>query len=299
MSARVDFPAAETHLIPSKYVHQTFKVQVMRPPQRRGETSRYPVVYVTDGNAIFEMFKAISILIQMSEHDAPPFILVGIGYPSDYPHAGALLRVRDFSFPRYPRFQLPTPPWEGVIAVEPGKMDVDGGEDFQQFIEDELIPFIDEKHETIPGDRTYFGHSGGGSFGLFTLLTKSHLFKNYVISSPALSYHGEAAGGHRYENYDFALDQAKEFIGSGRSLDGIRVYISAGAQEEFEPNLAPWRITSSVYRFVAQLKAAAIPGLQVMSEIFPGETHMTAWPIAFIHGVQAMLGTRRVVDAVY
>ena len=36
-----------------------------------------------------------------------------------------------------------------------------------------------------------------------------------------------------------------------------------------------------------------------MTEVIPGETHMTVWPVAFTHGVQAMLGTRRVVDVVY
>lgn len=290
----IEFPAARTHTLRSKYVPQTFKIQVMRPARPRGQTSRYPVVYVTDGNVVFEMFKAIAYLLQLSDRDAPPFILVGIGYPSDLPMSGALLRMRDFSFPRFPKFSVPIPPWEGVIVPEDGTHEICGGEDFQQFIAHELIPLIDATYETLPGERTYFGHSGGGVFGLFTLLTRSTLFKNYIISSPALSYHGEAPGGRHYHEYDFALHEVQEFIHSGKSLDGIQLYLSAGAAEDFEPSLAPWRITSSVYRLAALLKSASIPGLELMTEIFPGETHMTAWPLAFIHGVQAILGTRRV-----
>jgi hypothetical protein len=46
-------------------------------------------------------------------------------------------------------------------------------------------------------------------------------------------------------------------------------------------------------------KDVSIPGLKVMAEILPNESHITVLPIAFIHGVQAMLGTRQVVRALY
>jgi predicted alpha/beta superfamily hydrolase len=294
----IHFPPSETHLIRSQYVQQTFKVQVMRPARSEGDTSRYPVVYVTDGNLVFAMFETISKLIQLSKRDAPPFILVGIGYPSDFPLAGTMLRVRDFSFPRYPKFSLAAamPPWEGVMLAEEGTKATDGGEDFQRFIGDELIPFIDETYETTPGDRTYFGHSGGGVFGLFTLFSKPNLFRNYIVSSPALSYHGDMPGGFHYENYDFAFDEAREFIAAKKPVDGISIYMSAGAEEEYEPELAQWRLTSSVLRMAALMHSARVPGLRLMTEIFPGETHMTVWPMAFIHGVQAVFGTRRVLN---
>ena len=42
----------------------------------------------------------------------------------------------------------------------------------------------------------------------------------------------------------------------------------------------------------ALMKSARIAGLEFMTEEFPGETHMTVWPQAFIHGVQAVFGTR-------
>lgn len=284
------------HHLRSCYVHQTFKIQVMRPRQGAGNGSRCPVVYVTDGNVVFEMFKSISTLIQMSPNDAPPYILVGIGYPSEAPFAGNRLRVRDFSFPRYPRFTLPEPTFEGVMFPETGTKEIDGGEDFQLFIANELIPFIDNAYETLPDDRTYFGHSGGGVFGLFTLFRKPHLFKNYIISSPALSFHGEMPGGFYYENCDFAFDEAREFIANVKSMTGVNLYMSVGSEEEFEERLSQWRLTSSMLRMAAFLNNSNIPGLRVMTEVLPGETHMTVWPMAFIHGVQAIFGTRRVLN---
>jgi uncharacterized protein len=289
--ARTYYPPVETHLIPSKYVAQTYKVQVMRPPQRRGETTRFPAVYAADGNLTFDMFKGISYLIQSPEREGSRFVLVGIGYPSDCPLAGAVLRGRDLTFPGYPKLSMKPPPVEGVLVAEAGTKDFYGAEDFQRFIEHELIPLIDEKYETVPGERTYFGHSGGGGFGLFTLLTRRDLFKNYIVSSPGLIYHGEASG-IRYDDYAFMLEEVRRFIATGRSLSGNKLYMSVGTAEEFETGLEPWRLTSSFYRLAALLKAASIPGLTLTCEAFPGATHATVWPLAFMHGVQSIVGAR-------
>jgi predicted alpha/beta superfamily hydrolase len=287
------FPAVETHLVRSKYVAQTFKIQVMRPLQKKGEVRGFPVVYVTDGNAVFDMFKSISWLMQSFKPESSPFILIAIGYPGDAPVAGELLRGRDLTFPGCPDFfsglQL-LRDLEGVLAPEEGAKYFCGAADLQRFISEELIPFIDEKYETLHGDRTYFGHSMGGGFGLFTLFTQTHMFRSYVLSSATVNYHGEAPSGTCYVNHDFMLQRARDFIASGKALHGIKLYMSVGTEEEFEPLIANWQFTSSFYRITALLKAAAIPGLKLTTEVFQGETHMSAWPIAFIHGMRAMFG---------
>jgi peptidyl-prolyl cis-trans isomerase A (cyclophilin A) len=285
-----EIPAVETHLIASKQVNQTFRVQVMQPARRPGETTRLPVVYATDGNLTFDMLKGISYILQSSGHEAPRFILVGIGYPGDSPMAGAVLRGRDLTFPGYPKFRL-VPRMAGVLVAEPGTKDFYGAEDFQRFIREELIPLIDGNYPTLPGERTYFGHSAGGGFGLFTLFTQTDLFNNYIISSPGLIYHGKSSAGSRYDNYDFVLRDARKFLDSGKSVSGIRLYLSVGADEEFEPGLAEWRLTSSFYRMAAMMKGASAPGLHLTTEVFAGETHLTAWPMAFIHGVRAVFPT--------
>jgi uncharacterized protein len=285
------YPAVETHLIRSRYVAQTFKVQVMQPAQRRSERTRFPVIYVTDGNLAFDVLKGISYSVQRSEHDAPRFIMVGIGYPHESPFAGALLRARDLTFPRYPKLSTQPPTIEGVLRAQPGTKDFHGAEDFQQFIEHELVPYIDERYATAPGERTYFGHSAGGGFGLYTLLTRAELFKNYLISSPGLIYHGRSSAGAHYDNYDFVLQLTRELMATGKALPATKLYMSVGAEEEFEPNLAQWQLTSSFYRLAALLKSAEIPGLELITEVFQGATHMTVWPMAYIHGVQAVFGT--------
>jgi predicted alpha/beta superfamily hydrolase len=273
-------------------VQQVFQIQVMQPTLKRGETSTFPVVYVTDANWTFDALKGISYSMQLSGRDAPRFILVGIGYPSDCPDAGALLRGRDMTFPGYPEFSRTLPPTDGVLVADKGTKDFYGAEDFQRFIEDELILFIDGKYQTIPGDRTYFGHSLGGGFGLFTLFSRSILFGNYIISSPGLYYNGETSAGFRYTNYDFVFEDARRFIESRKPIRNTRLYMSVGSEEEYEIDYAPWQLTSSAYRLASLMKAAVIPGLEFMFEVFRGEIHMTAWPMAFMHGVKSVFGTR-------
>jgi len=285
------YSPVENLLIHSTHVKQTFKVQVMLPARKKQEVTRFPVVYVTDGNFAFDALKSISYSIQTLERDSARFILVGIGYPGESPNAGAMLRCRDMTFPGYPRMSMKPPPILGVPLAEEGTKDFDGAEDFKRFIADELIPLIDEKYETVPGDRTYFGHSAGGGFGLYTLFTESEVFKNYIISSAAVLYHGKTSAGINYENYDFLLQDARQFIASKKSIGNTKVYMSVGTEEEFEPGLADWQLTSSFYRLAALMKAASIPGLTLIAEALAGETHMTAWPGAFVRGVKAVFST--------
>jgi predicted alpha/beta superfamily hydrolase len=303
------FPPVDTHLIRSKHVTQTFQIQVARPPRKRSDTARLPVVYVTDGNEFFTLFKEYSRLMQLfGVHPCPSFILVGIGYPSDAPFSGMVLRHRDYCPADYfiPNSEhqslldeLVKSSWhlEGLLLPEEGikSTNFHGADNYRDFIGKELIPFIDENCETIPGDRTYFGHSGGGDFGLFTLCTETHLFRNYIISSPGLSHKWKE------EVHDHGFLRVRELIASGKSLEGIKLYMSVGTEETFQPLYyqSGSQLTASFFRMAGLLKDAAIPGLDLMVEVIPGESHLSVWPIAFMHGVQAVFGMRRIGEILF
>ena len=260
-------------------------------PQQAEPIRRFPVVFVTDGNMVFDLFKGVASLLQAQQAPVRPFILVGIGYPGESPRAGAYLRGRDLIFPGYPQLTRQPPKGDPAVALpESGAKDSYGAADFLDFMEHELIPQIQDQYPADPCARTYFGHSAGGGFGLFTLFTRPHVFKNYVISSPGLIYHGRSAGVE-YDDYDFLLRNARQFIASKQTLNETCLYLSVGTEEEFEPGLAPWRLTSSFYRLAALLRAERIEGLELITEVLPGETHTTAWPVAFIHGICRLLGT--------
>ncbi len=298
------FPPVETHLIRSKYVAQTYKIQVARPSRRRSDTARLPVVYVTDGNVVFTLFKEISHMLQhLGIHPFPSFILVGIGYPSDVPYAGSMLRTRDYHDPYAPNWnnlarELAKSYWqfEGLLFPEDGIENLSnsrGADNFGDFIEKELIPFIDEHYQTIPRGRTYFGHSGGGGFGLYTLCTRPQLFKNYILSSP---------GRFSYKGEDISFRMVRErLIEPARALHGVKLYMSIGTDEDLQPfyYAAHSALVTDFFRMTAMLKDAGIAGLDLMIEVIPNETHILVWPIAFMHGVQAVFGLRQLGGMIF
>ena len=189
-------PEIETHYVRSKHVSQTFKVQVMQPLRARGEKTRFPVIYATDGNATFDALEGISYSIQTTGHDAPRYVLVGIGYPGDSPRAGAVLRGRDLTFPGYPELGVTPPPVEGVLLPRQGTKAFQGAPEFQRFIKEELIPFIDERYPTVTGERTYFGHSAAVVSGssrcsrnpIFSGTTSSAVRVSPIAGAPRLGF---------------------------------------------------------------------------------------------------------------
>jgi predicted alpha/beta superfamily hydrolase len=267
-----------------------FRIQIMRPVTIDGESVSFPTLYLTDANMMFDAAAGIARSLQ-GVGDGPRFNLVGIGYPGDGFYAGALLRARDLTFPAHPLLSVAPPPIAGLLEPR-GNTRFHGGEAFQDFIADTLIPRIERDYPCDSGQRYYFGHSAGGTFGLLGLIRRSDLFKGYLLSSPGLAFNGRSSAGIDYRDYDFAIDALEAFAASAPKLEDVRLYLSAGSQEGQEPSLAAWNITHNVDRLAARLAALALPGLEVFSEIIPGEYHASVWPIAFIRGVRALLGDR-------
>jgi predicted alpha/beta superfamily hydrolase len=297
--ARWQFPPIETHLLRSKHVAQTFKIEVAQPPSSRGDTARLPVVYVTDGNMVFRLFKEMSHLLQLyGLHPFPSFILVGISYPADSQGAGLLLRSRGFTLPDQP---VPDAAdleasrsvyalLDGLLTFEEGSKTRNGAAEFRDFLGEELIPFINATYGSIADDRTYFGHSGGGLLGLYTLCTRPDLFRNYVISSP---------GWFRHKEDDFGFRMMQAFAAGKTLTEPTRLYLSVGSDEDFQPlyygaSKVGASLTADFYRLVAMLKNGSIPNLELFAEAIPGETHISVWPIAFMHGIQTVFGQRRI-----
>jgi uncharacterized protein len=285
------FPPVDTLLLTSAYARQTFKIEVVRPPPASDGAAPLAVLYATDGNLTFDVLKGLVRALQLSRAPEANFILVSIGYPGATPSAGVALRARDFTFADFPRYLHPSALWADTLTVEPGSKDFGGGEDFRRFLQEELVPRIDSAYGTQRSRRMYFGHSSGGTFGLYCLFSAPELFRDHLIVSPALCFHGKDAQGKAHEHNDFALRKIEELISRGVAFDGNRLYLAVGAEEEFDPAAARWRFTSGFFRLAALLQEAVLPGLSLTTEIFPGEGHMSAWPVAFMHGIRDMLAT--------
>jgi predicted alpha/beta superfamily hydrolase len=272
------YPGPDTHLIESRYVAQTFKIQVHWPLLKRGEQERFPALYVLEGHGGAAALKEIAFGLQITGQ-VRRFLLVAIGYPEESPLAGAIRRGRDLApdhYPNIPGLQR-TSQIEGVPGFEDVEKNRRGGKDFLAFIRNELMSLIEEKYPVIPGDRACFGHSLGGTLGLHALFSHPGIFSRYIISSPGLCWNDD----------DHGIREARSFIASGKGVDA-RVFMSVAEQEQFEPFLGPSKFVSSFFRLAEMLHRAKIPGLHFTHRLFLDEGHITVWPVAFSHGLRAI-----------
>lgn len=122
--------------------------------------TRFPVLYVLDGLSNFH-HSATTVDFLSRAGRVPQMIVVAI------PNTA---RVRDLT---------PT-----HIEDRPAS---GGGDAFLRFIEEELIPFVDDRYRTQPY-RVLFGHSLGGMYAIYALFTKPEAFSGYIAASPHLQY---------------------------------------------------------------------------------------------------------------
>ena len=134
-----------------------------------GSGDTYDVIYLTDGEWVVNLFPFIYKFAQ-DENYVPPAIIVAI--PNRYIDK-ANQRDRDF---------LP------VHVPQPA---ISGGADkFLGFLKNELMPYID-KNYPVSGINSLYGHSYGGAFVLYTLLTEPQLFDTYYATDPPFGWNDD------------------------------------------------------------------------------------------------------------
>ena len=158
---------------------------------------KYAVVYLLDGFSLKSTLEAV--YDNYWGHYLPHMILVGISNRTN--------RTRDLT--------------TSQIQMRRGSaMDgqTGGAEKFTEFIEKELIPYIDNKYPTI-AYRTLIGHSYAGLFTINMLVKHAHLFQNYIAIDPSLDWDDQKL-----------LKEAKERL-STESYEGKSLYLSLAAEQ--------------------------------------------------------------------
>jgi len=154
-----------------------------------------------------------------------------------------------------------------------------GAPNLLAFIRDELQPWVRANYRVDPDDATFFGHSFGGLFATYALVTRPDTFTRYGIGSPSLWWHGGTA-----------FDLEAEYAANHDDLS-VKVFFSIGEHEthegrQHEASRLPAdeaRITSLRYidmvadmqRMVSSLRGRAYPSLRMESAVLPGEFHIT------------------------
>jgi predicted alpha/beta superfamily hydrolase len=192
--------------------------------------------------------------------DLPELVLVGVGYVgSDTRHSYRLHRSRDYT----PAFSK-----EGGYGPAYQKQS-GGGPRFVEFIADELIPAIEETYRG-DGERVLVGHSYGGLFAAWTMLSRPELFRRYLVVSPSLWYKDH-----------MMLDFAKLYVKSHTELIAD-AFFTVGDREVNER----WNMPADLENFYVTLTDKPLSVFRSELFIWEGETHNSVFPAALTRGLR-------------
>jgi predicted alpha/beta superfamily hydrolase len=236
----VSISGSERQIIKSATNGIEYQIDVALPSGYAASDKRYPVFYVLDGNLSFAGFLDAFRQLRL-DGGIPPIIVVGVGYKEDDPAvftpAYAANRNRDY-----------TPTSVDAAMAGSGRAPA-----FLNFLKDELIPLIDKRYRTNPADRGLGGHSLGGLFSTYALLTEPDLFQRYWLGSPSLWWDHQVSFTW--------LDQA-----AARDIKPHgRAFLTVGGLE-------PGLMIRPMERMALEL-TKRFPRLEVNSIVFPEETH--------------------------
>lgn len=225
----------EEHVLNSKVLNEEQKISVYLP-EKYGEdpTHRYPVIYALDGKYYKQMVSAV-IARFYDDWLIPETIVVTIDNEN---------RIRDYT---------PTP--HATADVLSGKADV-----FLDYIEKELIPFVDSNYQTSEF-RIFEGHSLGGLLSLYAVQARPELFTAHYAFSPSLHW-----GDNK------TVEKIITYLSSRKSLKQF-IYMNLGneiVKSEYETTNI---MAASFLRLQTFFKEHSVPGLRVKSEILKKLPH--------------------------
>lgn len=153
----------------SKTLNETREIWMHVPQSARNNANpkkRYPVIYLLDGNAHFT--SVVGMIQQLSSVNGnticPEMIVVGITNTD---------RTRDLT---------PT-----QVAASGFGGNTGGGDKFIDFIETELMPYVNTTYPTAPY-KILIGHSLGGLMAMDVLMNHTNLFNAYLSIDPSMHW---------------------------------------------------------------------------------------------------------------
>ena len=241
----------ETHELPSLYLGLTRRLTVWIPPRSRARrVARYPVLYLNDGQNLFDPARAFAGNTWRVAQTAtrlvrtrriPPLLIVGIDH-------GGMRRGREY---------LPVEDSLNPTATNPL------GREYAEFVTREVMPFIARTYPVARGpSNTGFGGSSYGAIAaLNTAMTKAGTFGKLLIESPSLYVGGE-----------YLLRRA----GHVERWPG-RVYLGVGTNETRNPERS-YETVANVLKLESILRNAGLGARRLRVVIEEGATHSEgAW----------------------
>jgi len=255
------------HFVTPSVTKKTYQLYVSLPKSYSvADTLRYPVLYVLDGKFSFPSFSSIREVMDLAK-EIKDVIIVAIGDSSQSEYDWHVSRYYDCT-PSYVGKMDTT--WSYILKFPVGSLKSGGSPAFLSTIQKNIIPFIDMHYKTTK-DRGISGHSLGGLFVSYCLLTAPGLFNRYGINSPALWWNNKEI-----------LSMEHSFATQQTGL-AANIFISVGSLEGEQ-------MVSPMNSFANSLKEHNYRGLTLSRQVFDNETHVSVAPASNSRTLRVLYG---------
>jgi len=211
----------------------------------KDNNKKYPVIYIAD--AMWH----IEILSGSAEYVMEDAILVGVSWQKDIKNKKEhVSRFRDYS----------------IMKSENPKHQRGEARNHLAFIRNNVIEYVENNYRTDPGNRTYFGYSLSGAFGIYILFTQPDTFKNYILGSPSTLLDGS----YIYEHESIA--------GLKQKYLNANVFVSIGALEKED-------MVGQAIGLISMLKGKKYTNLSSKLVVIESANHGTAFPVAAVRSM--------------
>ena len=223
-------------------------VRVYLPPSYEAATKRYPVLYMHDGQNLFDDATSFAgewgvdeTMNELARTKQLELIVVGIDH-------GDGKRMTELN------------PWDN------DKFGKGEGRDYLRFVVGIVKPYVDAHYRTLP-DRAHtamLGSSMGGLISHFAMYEYANVFSRIGLFSP--SY--------------WIAPEVREFTRTHALAPGTRLWFYAGSMEDSE-------MVANMDAIVAIVREQRAPAPALRVEVTPGAVHNEqAWRAEFAHAVE-------------
>jgi predicted alpha/beta superfamily hydrolase len=253
-------PGLEVRDIHSNIINQDFELYIKLPWRYFCSDTTYPVLFSLDGNRSFPLYSTMSLIYETPGTNTKEIIIVGVGYKIDSDRIRGLAqwaswRTRDLTPVRSEETEQY---WKERLSAlldgEDWEVQSGGAQLFLESLREEIIPFIEAEYHVSSTDRGLAGYSYGGLFTLYVLFHARDMFTRYFVGSPTMS--------------DQLFEYEKNYASTHDDLKA-RLFFTAGRRES--DLLVP------IQRMVEHLQSRGYPGLEVLTHVFEGEGHSSAY----------------------
>ncbi|CAB3849045.1 Ferri-bacillibactin esterase BesA [Achromobacter animicus] len=257
--------------VPDAVSKRGYQVFVALPPSYAKQPERrYPVLYVTDADYAFPIIRQLGRRLNVEGPQIEEFILVGLSYGKG--EEGGVSRQRDYT---------PTP--NGPSTAPPGSIHGQGRA-YQQYLRDQVKPFITARYRADPARSIFLGHSYGALLGMQVLFTDPGLFSGYILGSPSIWY-----------DKRHALKLEANYAKQHQDLKA-NIYLYVGAYETLRKGDRRYNQTVDMVGDNRALEAALLsrkyPSLKLKSAVLNDEDHLTVAPRGFTQALKYLLPVR-------